>query len=827
MKNFFRLFTKLTNPHVKLSWIGLIVGCLFLVNCSKQDELSPDPNRKTILLKGTIEGITKATETGFEEGDAVGIYIVDYADASTPGTLSPSGNRASNIKHLYQSSDNSWQPSTGQSIYWKDETTKIDVYGYYPHNTTIPASMTAYNFAVQTDQSTAGSEEALGGYEASDFLWAKTEGVAPQESPILLTFGHKMSKVVITLIGGTGFEAGLPQSDISVKIKGTKASASLDLTTGVASVNASSSPQTITTLKDGDIYKAIVVPQTLEQSTTWIEVTIGTDVFTYSGTYTFIPNKQHNLTLTLNKTATKGEIQLSSNNITLWEEDEPTYGDANQVSNEREALIALYQATNGDQWKYKTNWCTDEPLDTWYGVTTDEEGHVNTLTLPYNNLNGEIPAEIGNLTKLTSFYLHFNQLSGEIPTEIGNLTNLTDLTLFSNQLSGEIPAEIGNLTNLTSLPLYSNQLSGEIPTEIGNLTKLTSLSLSSNQLRGAIPAEIWNLTNLTSLYLDGNNLSGEIPTEIGNLTNLTTLSLSSNQLSGELPAEIGNLTKLINLTLNNNQLSGEIPESVRNHPHWNDWVPSIHIFPQQEGYGFTNLGIGENSRDREALMAFYNATGGQHWSKQTNWGTEQPLETWYGITTNENGVSHIKLESNQLSGEIPAEIENLTNLTALYLRSNQLSGEIPTEIGNLTKLNYLGLGSNQLSGEIPAEIENLTKLNYLNLSQNQLSGEIPAAIGNLANLTTLFLNSNQLSGEIPAEIGNLTKLNYLGLDGNNLSGEIPATIGNLPNLTLLYLANNQLSGEIPVSLKNNPRWSLWKNSVITQQPGYGFTNVDD
>ena len=492
MKNFLRLFTKLTNPHVKLSWIGLIVGCLFLVNCSKQDELSPDPNRKTISLKGSIESITKATETGFEEGDAVGIYIVDYADASTPGTLSPSGNRASNLKHLYQSSDNSWQNSTGQPIYWKDETTKIDVYGYYPHNTTIPASMTAYNFTVQTDQSTAGSEEALGGYEASDFLWAKTEGVAPQESPILLTFGHKMSKVVITLIGGTGFESGLPQSDIAVKITGTKTSALIDLTTGVASVNASSSPQTITTLKDGDIYKAIVVPQTLEQSTTWIEVTIGTDVFTYSGTYTFIPNKQHNLTLTLNKTATKGEIQLSSNNITLWEEDEPTYGNANQISSEREALIALYQATNGDQWRNKTNWCTDEPLGTWYGVTTDEQGHVTDLSLSNNQLSGEIPAEIGNLTNLTALYLGYNDLSGEIPAEIGNLNNLTNLDLRGNQLSGEIPAEIGNLTNLTILWLSNNQLSGEIPATIGNLTNLTSLNLRNNQLSGEIPASLKN-----------------------------------------------------------------------------------------------------------------------------------------------------------------------------------------------------------------------------------------------------------------------------------------------------------------------------------------------
>lgn len=99
MKNILRFVTKLMSPHVKLSWIGLIVGCLVLVNCSKQDELSPDPNRKTISLKGTIEGITNATENSFEEGDAVGIYIVNYAGESTPGTLSPQGigHQTSNI----------------------------------------------------------------------------------------------------------------------------------------------------------------------------------------------------------------------------------------------------------------------------------------------------------------------------------------------------------------------------------------------------------------------------------------------------------------------------------------------------------------------------------------------------------------------------------------------------------------------------------------------------------------------------------------------------------------------------------------------------------
>ena len=805
MKNILRFVTKLMSPHVKLSWIGLIVGCLVLVNCSKQDELSPDPNRKTISLKGTIEGISNATENVFEEGDAVGIYIVDYAGESTPGTLSPSGNRASNIKHLYQSNDNSWQPSTGQSIYWKDETTKIDVYGYYPHNTTTPTTMTAYNFAVQTDQSTAGSEKSLGGYEASDFLWAKTEGVAPRESPILLTFRHKMSKVVITLVGGTGFESGLPQSDISVKIKGTRTAASIDLTTGIASVNASSSPQTIKTLKNGEIYKAIVVPQTLEQSTTWIEVMIGTDVFTYSGTYTFTPNRQHNLTLTLNKTATTGEIQLSSNNITLWGEDEPTYGDDDQVNSEREALIALYYATDGEQWSCKTNWFTNEPLSTWYGVTTNEEGHVTELNLSDNQLSGKIPAAIGNLTKLAILNLSDNQLSGEIPAAIGNLTKLNTLELESNQLSGEIPAEIGNLTKLTNLDLGINQLGGKIPAEIGNLTEVNYLDLSFNQLSGEIPAAIGNLTEVNYLNLSFNQLSGKIPAEIGNMTNLTTLELERNQLSGEIPAEIGNLTNLTLLDLPFNQLSGEIPAEIGNMTN------------------LTNLESFANQLSGEIPAEIGNLTNLTELDlRQNQLSGEIPAEI--GDLTN---LTSLELENNQLSGEIPAEIGNLTNLTYFNLRANQLSGEIPAEIGNLTKVGILDLRANQLSGEIPVEIGNLTTLRDLDLRENQLSGEIPAIIGSLTKLKELRLSDNQLSGEIPAEIGNLTEVNYLDLSSNRLSGEIPAEIGNLTKLRDLRLFSNQLSGEIPASLKNNPNWSSWKYNVIPQRAGYGFTNADD
>ena len=230
---------------------------------------------------------------------------------------------------------------------------------------------------------------------------------------------------------------------------------------------------------------------------------------------------------------------------------------------ECEALVALYNSTNGDGWRNHTNWLVTTTPCSWNGVTC-AMGHVTELLLSANQLSGAIPPEIGDLTALHRLWLDSNQLSGAIPLELGDLTALWFLYLDYNQLSGAIPPEIGNLTALTRLVLYRNQLSGAIPPEIGNLTALTHLRLDNNQLSGTIPPELGDLTALWFLSLDGNQLSGTIPSEIGNLTALQSLYLHNNQLSGAIPPEIGNLTALQDLWLDSNQLSGAIPPEIGN-----------------------------------------------------------------------------------------------------------------------------------------------------------------------------------------------------------------------------------------------------------------------
>ena len=204
----------------------------------------------------------------------------------------------------------------------------------------------------------------------------------------------------------------------------------------------------------------------------------------------------------------------------------------------RDALAALYNATNGPGWKNSENWLTEAPLGEWHGVVTDCDGSVIGLRLVENQLTGPIPQELGNLSELLQLDLGRNQLTGPIPPELARLTNLALLNLGGNQLTGPIPPELGSLSNLGVLHLGGNQLTGPIPPELGSLTNLWRLGLGSNRLTGPIPPELGNLSHLLILWLYGNQLTGPIPPELGNLSALEYLFLQGNQLTGCVPASL-------------------------------------------------------------------------------------------------------------------------------------------------------------------------------------------------------------------------------------------------------------------------------------------------
>ena len=280
-----------------------------------------------IVLSGEIEqvAVTRVNDNGFCDGDEMGVYIVDY-QGTTPGTLQNSGNRGNNVKHTFDEAAYKW--NSAYDVYWKDEHTHIDIYGYYPFSS--PEDVNAYPFEVQKDQSTAATSSEMGGYEASDFLWGKAADVAPTEKVIRLPMRHRMSSPRITLAEGEGFAegewAGLEKQML---VRNTRRSAVINLADG--SVTATGDIQqtgTIPYVKD-DVFRAIVVPQTVPAGTILFTITVNGVVYDFKKeeAFTYTSGKMHNFTIQVNKKETTGEFTftLIGESITAWENDDVSH----------------------------------------------------------------------------------------------------------------------------------------------------------------------------------------------------------------------------------------------------------------------------------------------------------------------------------------------------------------------------------------------------------------------------------------------------------------------------------------------------------------------
>ena len=155
---------------------------------------------------------------------------------------------------------------------------------------------------------------------------------------------------------------------------------------------------------------------------------------------------------------------------------------ADPAAGDRGALVAQYNAAGGSGWTDATNWLSDEPLGTWYGVETTND-RVTTLDLcgpDGNNLRGTIAPELGNLTSAVDLRLSNNYLTGGIPATLGGMGNLEVLRLSNNALSGPVPAELANLTNLVELRLHRNRLTGGLPRGLMDLSNLRRLRIEDN-----------------------------------------------------------------------------------------------------------------------------------------------------------------------------------------------------------------------------------------------------------------------------------------------------------------------------------------------------------
>ncbi|MXY97072.1 MAG: hypothetical protein F4Z29_04830 [Gemmatimonadetes bacterium] len=502
------------------------------------------------------------------------------------------------------------------------------------------------------------------------------------------------------------------------------------------------------------------------------------------------------------------------------------------------ALVALYDATGGEHWRDRSNWGSGRPIGEWYGVTVNSENRVVGLNLAYNNLAGEIPEALGQLTALRELDLSHNRLSGNIPEAIGELENLSTIFVDSNKaMTGPLPPALLGLT-LKAFWTYDTQLCvpegeafGEWRNAIANgygmigcgdersllvafyehtggpgwkrsdnwlstapvgdwfgietdeTGAVVRIALDDNNLRGSLPPQIGRFMHLQVLRLKLNRLGGTIPKELARLEKLRTIEFGGNALSGPIPPELGSLSRLEDLALYENQLTGPIPAEL-------------------------------------------GQLGKLEWLSVSRNGLVGSIPSELGDLMS---LRLLFLYGNDLSGPIPPELGGLENLTALELHDNRLSGEIPSELGQLRKVERFILSDNELEGSIPPELGGMTNVRTLWLDSNRLSGPIPPSLASLDNLAVLWLYNNRLSGPIPPELGEMESLTRLSLSANNLSGVVPQELGRLSDLTVFLVRDNAaLAGPLPESFLQLDLLVLWLSGTEVCIPtGTDFTSWMD
>lgn len=287
---------------------AFLLATAALAACSGDDTPTPrlDAKATPMTFTAIYPGSTRATETAFEDGDRIGLFV---AADSLP--LETGGNLVNNEPLTLDG--NTW--ATARTLYWDNGT--YNAYAYYPFRQTI-SSIEEEPFSVSTDQSTPETATSLGGYEASDLLYAKSTSLRASAEPVALQFRHIMSKLKIRLIKGEDFKGEMPTT-ARVYIHNTATEATVDLAAGVVTPTTRATRHTITAHQESDYtYSAIIVPQRIDNRVPLIEVIMKGVSYIYESRFVFKPGMEHLVNLVISDNPEQVRIEIGGE-TTGWQ----------------------------------------------------------------------------------------------------------------------------------------------------------------------------------------------------------------------------------------------------------------------------------------------------------------------------------------------------------------------------------------------------------------------------------------------------------------------------------------------------------------------------
>ncbi len=267
--------------------MGLMLLTAFA--CQKQNTATnPAPMSIQFIHPSAV---TRATETAFESGDKIGLYVVE-----TPAPLQVSGNYVNNLQATYNGSQ--WTGDTG--LRWPSTESVCDIYAYYPFMEV--SKIDASPFSVLEDQSS--------GFGACNFLWGKAASVSYTTEAIPVLFSHKLSKITLKLVKGADYVGDLPSTAVFY-VHSTVTDATVDLTTGSVTKDPYGTAKTITCHKvDDATYEAVIIPQRLASRTPLFEMVANGVSYLVEGSFNFKPGINYTFNVTLNTSTESIRIEI-------------------------------------------------------------------------------------------------------------------------------------------------------------------------------------------------------------------------------------------------------------------------------------------------------------------------------------------------------------------------------------------------------------------------------------------------------------------------------------------------------------------------------------
>lgn len=289
---------------------------------------------------------------------------------------------------------------------------------------------------------------------------------------------------------------------------------------------------------------------------------------------------------------------------------------------------------------------------------------------------------------------------GDKPAKVKNFVGfaIPNQTLSGSFSMDSFVTTLSRLTSLRVLSLVSLGIWGPLPDKIHRLSSLEYLDLSSNNLFGSIPPKISTMAKLQTLNLDDNFFNGTVPNWFDSLSNLTILSIRNNQLKGAFPSSIQRVTTLVDLILSGNDLSGKLPNLDR--------LSKLNV-----------LDLSGNSLDSD-------------------------------LPSMPKGLVMAFLSNNSLSGEVPGQYSQLSQLQHFDMSFNELSGKLPASLLSLPNISYLNLASNMLSGSLPVHLNCGSKLQLVDISNNRITGGLPYCLSTESGNRVVKFGGNCLSVDL-------------------------------------------------------------------------------